>query len=121
MRAFRKKIPVAKELPVILLGPAEEKLLPLFSGEKEVEVLFCPDSERLSLLLQESLLYVGQDSGVTHLAAMLGAPTIALFKNSSVSQWKPLGPRVKVIEASANGSELMDEVIRAAREFRSII
>jgi ADP-heptose:LPS heptosyltransferase len=120
-RAFREKIPLVNELPTVLLGPAEEKLLPLFSGEKEVEVLFYPDSERLSLLLQESLLYVGQDSGVTHLAAMIGAPTIALFRNSSVSQWRPLGPRVKVIEASASGPELTDEVIRAAREFRSII
>jgi len=120
-RAFREKIHVVKELPVVLLGPAEEKLLPLFSEEKGVDVLFCPDSERLSLLLQESLLYIGQDSGVTHLAAMIGAPTIALFRNSSVSQWRPLGPRVKVIEASASGPELTDEVIRAAREFRSII
>lgn len=121
VRAFREKIPVVKELPVVLLGPAEEKLLPLFSGEKEVEVLFCPHGERLSLLLQESLLYVGQDSGVTHLAAMLGAPTIALFRHSSVAQWRPLGLRVRVIEASASGPELMDEVIRAAREYRSII
>jgi heptosyltransferase-3 len=117
LRAFREKIPAAKELPVILLGPAEEKLLPLFSGEKEVEVLFCPDSERLSLLLQESLLYVGQDSGVTHLAAMLGAPTIALFRNSSVSQWRPLGPRVRVIEASASGPELAEETLKAAHGF----
>jgi ADP-heptose:LPS heptosyltransferase len=120
-RAFREKIHVVKELPVVLLGPAEEKLLPLFSEEKGVDVLFCPDSERLSLLLQESLLYIGQDSGVTHLAAMIGAPTIALFRHSSVSQWRPLGPRVKVIEARESSPELTDEVIRAAREFRSII
>ncbi len=121
VRAFREKIPLVNELPTVLLGPAEEKLLPLFSEEKEVEVLLSPDMGRLSLLLQEALLYVGHDSGITHLAAMLGAPTIALFRHSSVAQWRPLGPRVKVIEASASGPELTDEVIRAAREFRSIL
>lgn len=115
-RAFREKIPLVNELPTVLLGPAEEKLLPLFSGEKEVEVLFYPDSERLSLLLQESLLYVGQDSGVTHLAAMIGAPTIALFRHSSVAQWRPLGPRVKVIEARESSPDLVEKVLKAADE-----
>jgi heptosyltransferase-3 len=117
VRAFREKIPVVKELPVILLGPAEEKLLPFFSGAKDVEILFSPDMGRLSLLLQEALLYVGHDSGITHLAAMLGAPTIALFRHSSVAQWRPLGPRVKVIEASASGPELAEQTLKAADGF----
>jgi heptosyltransferase-3 len=117
VRAFREKIPVVKELPVVLLGPAEEKLLPLFSGEKSVKILLSPDRDGLSLLLQEALLYVGHDSGVTHLAAMLGAPTIALFRHSSVVQWSPLGPSVKVIEASASGPELVEETLKAAHGF----
>jgi heptosyltransferase-3 len=121
VRAFREKIPIVKEFPVVLLGPAEEKLLPFFSGEKGVKILLSPDMDSLSLLLQEALLYVGHDSGITHLAAMLGAPTIALFRHSSVALWRPLGPRLKVIEARESSPELMDEVISAAREFRSII
>ena len=102
---------------MVLLGPAEEKLLPLFSAEKDVEILFCPDAEKLSLLLQQSSLYVGQDSGITHLAAMLGAPTIALFRHSSVAQWSPLGPRVKVIELSTSGPGLVEETLKAADGF----
>lgn len=121
MRSFRKSIPSTQGWPVILLGPAEEKLLPLFSGHKDVEILFSPDSEGLSLLLQEALLYVGQDSGITHLAAMLGAPTIALFRHTSAVQWSPLGPRVKVIESSASGPELVERVLSAANEFISIL
>jgi hypothetical protein len=117
IRAFRKKIPPAQEIPVILLGPAEEKLLPLFSKLKDAEILLSPETNRLSLLLQEALLYVGHDSGVTHLAAMLGTPTIALFKHTSVEQWSPLGPRVKVIQTNESSPELVEEVLRAAREF----
>jgi ADP-heptose:LPS heptosyltransferase len=117
VRAFRAKIPALKELPVILLGPAEENFLPLFSAEKEMEIMLSPDMGRLSLLLQEALLYVGHDSGITHLAAMLGAPTIALFRHSSVEQWSPLGPRVKVIQAGESGPELVEKVFNVAREF----
>jgi ADP-heptose:LPS heptosyltransferase len=119
LRAFRKKTPGVGEPPVVLLGPAEEKLLPLFSGDKEMKIIFSPDIPSLSLLLQEASLYVGHDSGITHLAAMLGAPTIALFKHTSIAQWRPLGPRVKVIEASGSGPELVEKVLSAAREFLS--
>jgi len=121
MRSFRKNIPRAQGMPVILLGPAEEKLLPVFSGEKEAELLLSPDMGRLYLLLQEASLYIGHDSGITHLSAMLGAPTIALFRQTSVAQWKPLGPKVKVIEAHASGPELIEQVLGAAREFLSAL
>ena len=117
VRIFREKTLGVKEMPVVLLGPAEETLLPLFSGEKEVEILLSPDVARLSLLLQEASLCVGHDSGITHLAAMLGAPTIALFKHSSVALWRPLGPSVKVIEASASSPELVEETLKAAHGF----
>ena len=118
---FRKKTLGVKELPAVLLGPAEERLLPLFSKEKELEIICSPDMAKLSLLLQEASLYVGHDSGITHLAAMLGAPTIALFKHSSVAQWRPLGPTVEVIEASGSGPELVEKVLGAAREFLSTL
>jgi heptosyltransferase III len=117
VRAFREKISVANERPLILLGPAEDKLLPLFSEEKEAEILLSPDMDKLARLLQEASLYIGHDSGITHLAAMLGAPTIALFRHSSVVQWSPLGPRVTVIEGSTNGPELVEETLKAAHDF----
>jgi ADP-heptose:LPS heptosyltransferase len=116
-RALHKSTPPTQKKPVILLGPAEEKLLPLFSKVEDTEVLLSPNTEKLSLLLQEALLYVGHDSGITHLAAMLGAPTVALFKHSSLVQWSPLGPRVKVIQANESGPELIEETLKAADGF----
>ncbi|MGE5842892.1 MAG: glycosyltransferase family 9 protein, partial [Deltaproteobacteria bacterium] len=50
--AFRDRIASTQRAPMILLGPAEEKFLPLFSEKKDVEVLFCPDTEKLALLLE---------------------------------------------------------------------
>ena len=41
--------------------------------------------------------YLGNDSGITHLAAMLGVPTVVLFGPTSPDVWKPVGPHVEVI------------------------
>jgi ADP-heptose:LPS heptosyltransferase len=43
--------------------------------------------------------FVGNDSGPTHLAGILGVPTVALFGPSDPTRWRPLGPRVKVLHS----------------------
>jgi ADP-heptose:LPS heptosyltransferase len=43
--------------------------------------------------------FVGNDSGPGHLAGIMGMPTLSLFGEASkVERWKPLGPRVQVME-----------------------
>ncbi len=41
--------------------------------------------------------YLGNDSGVSHLAGLCGARTVALFGPTSPTMWRPLGPQVKVV------------------------
>ncbi len=48
-------------------------------------------------LLSHCSLYVGNDSGFSHLAGILGRPTIVLFGPTDPFIWKPLGPRVKTV------------------------
>jgi hypothetical protein len=111
-RAVSEKAPLA-----VLLGPAEESSLSFYRERlrgQEAEIVFSPEMGPLLGLLKNAPLYVGHDSGITHLAAMLGTPTIALFRNSSAEQWEPLGPRVKVIEKE-NSPDLMEEVYERAR------
>ncbi len=55
---------------------------------------------QLSGLLQRCTAFVGNDSGVTHLAALSGAPTLALFGPTNPAYWAPLGQRVRVIRSS---------------------
>lgn len=47
--------------------------------------------------LTRARLFIGNDSGPTHLAAQLGVPTLALFGPTPPAIWKPIGPRVRVI------------------------
>ena len=85
---------------ILLLGPAEEEWHRISTRElsgSDVEIIFSPSKDRLLSLLKKASLYIGHDSGITHLAAMLGTRTICLFKNSDPLQWAPLGPDVTII------------------------
>ncbi len=43
--------------------------------------------------------YVGNDSGITHLAAALGIPTVALFGPTDPAVWRPRGLAVSVMRS----------------------
>jgi len=114
MIELRRNLTNEKEEFVILLGPAEEKLYPSLRERMDnlnVDIVFTPEKEKLLTLLKQAHLYVGHDSGITHLAAMLGTPTIALFKHSSTQQWRPLGPEVRVIENEMSEQDLISKII----------
>jgi heptosyltransferase III len=106
----------------LLLGPAEEALLPFFQHQLRApgrEILFYPERAALLSALSQAALYAGQDSGITHLAAMAGAPTLALFRSSSVAQWRPLGPMVRTINSEESGPRLLDEALARSAELLS--
>lgn len=49
--------------------------------------------------LTEADLYIGNDSGTTHLAAQLGVPTIALMSGDvDVETWRPLGTATVILK-----------------------
>lgn len=52
-------------------------------------------------LLRRCKAYVGNDSGVSHLAALGGVPTLALFGPTDTAIWEPVGKRVRVLIASS--------------------
>jgi ADP-heptose:LPS heptosyltransferase len=41
-------------------------------------------------------LYVGNDSGITHLAAAVGTPVLALFGPTDPKIWGPRGAHVRI-------------------------
>jgi heptosyltransferase-2 len=51
----------------------------------------------LSAVLERCLLFLGNDSGISHLAAAVGTPTLAMFGPSSSSIWRPVGSHVQVV------------------------
>ena len=59
-------------------------------------------------------LYIGNDSGITHLSAAVGVPTLALFGNSNPSLWAPRGKNVAVLAQTTIASLTVDQVLEAA-------
>jgi heptosyltransferase-3 len=49
--------------------------------------------------LLEARLFIGADTGPTHLAAQFGLPTLALFGPTDPAVWSPVGPVVTVLAA----------------------
>jgi ADP-heptose:LPS heptosyltransferase len=51
-------------------------------------------------VLAQASLFVGQDSGVTHLAGLMGVRTVALFGPTDPARWAPSGPKVTVLQGA---------------------
>ena len=52
---------------------------------------------RLAALAARTGAFVGNDSGPTHLAALVGCPTVAVFGSTDPARWAPRGPHVRVV------------------------
>ncbi len=94
-----------RQVPIqILGGPADhERLVTLRShlppapSPSMLRMLVDVPLLQLAQQLQQSRGYIGNDAGITHLAALLGIPTLALFGPSDPIVWHPLGPAVTII------------------------
>ena len=86
---------------LLLEGPADREVIQDLLDHLSHRPILLRDLS-LSLLagvLSLTDLYVGHDSGVTHLAALLGVPTVALFGPTDPARWAPRGTAVTVLQA----------------------
>ena len=88
MEKFRE---VARRLnmPVRWCAGPEETL----DGAVRIDNLY-----ELGCWLARARVYIGNDSGISHLAAAVGTPTIVLFGPTDPAVWAPRGPNVRVLD-----------------------
>ena len=88
--------------PVVLEGPADQepvdRLLQL-CGDPPI-VLKGLDLLTVVGVLAQARLFVGQDSGITHLAGLMGMHTVALFGPTDPDRWAPQGTHVAVVQGA---------------------
>jgi hypothetical protein len=86
---------------VWLAGPAEEAILPYIEGlaaAQEQTVWARQPLVRVARLLARTQVYLGGDSGLSHLAAAAGARRVAvLFGPTDPRIWAPVGEQVTVL------------------------
>jgi heptosyltransferase III len=93
-------------------GPAEATL-PVPEGAVDAQDW---PLRTLAAVFSRVALFIGNDSGASHLAAASGAPTLSLFGPSDPALWSPVGPAVATLRAASHAvADLrVDEVEAAA-------
>lgn len=86
----------AYDNPLVVLGPSERHEADDWRSPR-VEVACCETLIELAATLAGASVYLGNDSGVTHLAAALGLRGVALFGPSDERRWAPLGGTIAVL------------------------
>jgi ADP-heptose:LPS heptosyltransferase len=103
---------------VVICGPADLDAARELSQDIDSPVLTEPPLPELAAVLAGCAALLGHDSGISHLSAALGVPTLALFGPTDPLGWAPRGPRVSVLQAPDGELARLDvaRVSRAARE-----
>ena len=78
------------------------KILP----EGRVRVARSLPLKELARQLKDCAGFIGHDSGITHLAAAVGLPTLALWADTNVNIWRPLGNNVVILQDEAGIASL---------------
>ena len=104
--------------PLVLEGPADQDAVghALQFVSKPPLVLRDLDLSQLAGVLAQVTLYIGHDSGVTHLSALLGVPTLALFGPTDPQRWAPHGSHVTILRGSPCICESWETVKKCAEK-----
>jgi ADP-heptose:LPS heptosyltransferase len=103
--SLAKQILRARQVPMLLVGgPADAAALGPIQralGERDHMLLLDAPLHHLAAILARCQVYIGNDSGVSHLAAAVGVPTVAVFGPTDPVVWAPRGPRVRIVRGIA--------------------
>ncbi len=98
-------------VPAVIAGPgATERAMaaPLLAAlPGAIDLVGCLSLPEIAAVLARCALFIGNDSGLMHLAAASGAPTIGLFGPTNAREYAPAGPNARAV-ISATGR--MDDI-----------
>lgn len=105
--------------PGLIIGSADRKVaeeILSFLGNKKIILL-----EQLSLLTLAAIIskvrvFLGNDSGISHLAAALGVPSFVIFGPTNANIWKPWGRKVRTFIPKVSCAPCSDEERRNCLE-----
>jgi heptosyltransferase III len=92
-----------------LMGPVEIDL-GMAEAFKNQSLIFPEDTQALADWLENAVLHIGNDSGVSHLAGYMGIPSVVLYRSTDPGIWGALGRRVYPVIAD-DESEAFEKVI----------
>lgn len=106
-----------KRWPLELFQALAEKLSSEFTvrwcrgPEETLEgAFFVENLYELGATLASATVYVGNDSGISHLAAAVGTPVAALFGPTDSAIWAPRGRKVSVMPMNSSPEQVLDSI-----------
>ena len=76
--------------PVAIAAPNERALLEKLCSEAAVKITtFDLSLPEVTALAADSQLFVGNDSGIAHIASAVGTPAVVIFGSSNIAHWRP--------------------------------
>ena len=94
---------------LVAAGPADDEPLGELTAALDEERAFVLQNEslpRVAAVLQRCAAFVGNDSGITHIAAAVRTRTVAIFGPTDPRVWRPLAPRVRVVSPAGRKDDL---------------
>jgi heptosyltransferase-2 len=67
------------------------------SSHRALDAMGLPSLQHTAEILRRCALVVSNDTGVMHLAAAMGTPTVGLFGPNSPARYAPVGPRTAAV------------------------
>ncbi|MBM4277845.1 MAG: glycosyltransferase family 9 protein [Deltaproteobacteria bacterium] len=97
---------------LIILGPAEgPEVQRAFEERGSPHLIFAKGLSlvQLASVMEGCRLFIGNDSGISHMAVALGLPTIAIFGPTDHRVWSPRGEKVEVVRQEVPCSPCAEE------------
>ncbi len=102
--------PLADAKLLIVAAPHErEQILPLINAFPEGRIIDATHHDLLTVAacLQKARLFVGNDSGLMHIAAAMDTPTLGLFGPGHEAIYGPWGTKTAVVRTPESSAELL--------------
>lgn len=115
--ALLEKTELAQSRVIVVGGEADRAQLQCFRSFSRNGIYFAENLPlpQLAAVLQQSRLFLGHDSGISHIAAAVGSPCLLLFGPSDPEVWAPQNKKVRVLRpASRLMADLRIEEVAAA-------
>jgi heptosyltransferase III len=74
---------------------------------RRIDLIGKVDLPTAAACLRRCALYIGNDSGLMHMAAAVGTPTLGLFGPGNETRYGPWGPRAAVVRTPLTPQQLM--------------
>jgi lipopolysaccharide heptosyltransferase II len=76
---------------IVITSPAEQTLAVQLKSQSKVPIFSYTNLSlpEVSALASKARLFVGNDSGIAHMAAAVGAPSVVIFGSSNIHHWSP--------------------------------